>query len=109
MTILDDGTQYAVAHKIMIENQQLIQGTNDLYINERIKELSLNTQEESESDFTIKITHLLMQTLLYLQAYPENLSQSSSSNVSRNRRKGSNQNQMLSPNLIGRNYQVKNK
>jgi hypothetical protein len=107
MSILDDGTQYAVSHKIILENQQLVQGANNMYINEKMRSLNLNIQEEKESDFTIKVTNLLMQTLLYLQAYPENLSQSSSSNVSRNARKGSNQKQMLSPNLIGKNYQVK--
>jgi hypothetical protein len=107
MTILDDGTQYAVSHKIVIENQQLIQGNNNMYINEKIKEFDINVKEEEESDFTIKITNLLMQTLLYLQAYPENLIKESSGNVSRNRRKVNTQKQILSPNIIGKNYQVK--
>jgi hypothetical protein len=105
MTILDDGTQYAVAQKIIIEDQQLIQGENNMYINEKVKEININIQEEKEADFTSKITSLLMQSLLYLQSYPEN--QSSSDHVSRNRRKGNHQKQMLNPNIIGKNYQVK--
>jgi hypothetical protein len=107
MTILDDGTQYGVSHKIMMENQRLIQGRNDMYINEKIKELDINVQEEAEADFTNQVTHLLMQTLLYLQAYPDNLIKENSSNLSRKGGKRSNQKQILTPNIIGQNYQLK--
>lgn len=116
MTILEDQSQYAINHGLVMEENELILYNDSFYVEEEIlKNSGKNTNTKSEDEFTQKINQILLQTLLYLQLQnDEQISEevvTSSSRISpkKNQKQKLSKKQKLNPTIIGENYRIKKK
>ncbi|MEA5536790.1 hypothetical protein [Crocosphaera sp. XPORK-15E] len=104
-TVLEDRTQYGVNRHLTITDDELIEESYDMHINTILQDDGKNIDTKSEKEFSDRVTILLLQTLLYLQLKPNQLTESI--NTDSTRKKKISKKQKLSPYIIGEDYQVK--
>ncbi|MDV3002517.1 MAG: hypothetical protein N5P05_004172 (plasmid) [Chroococcopsis gigantea SAG 12.99] len=105
-TMLDDGTQYGIGRRLSPDKSWKNE-TGDVYINERIEDMGLSINTKTETEFTNKVTDILLQTLLYLQLAgdrrPNEYAQADSSRLKQKLGK----NHRFEPYIVGKEYQPK--
>lgn len=102
-TILEDSTQYAISRKV--NDEKFPQKTDEFYINELIEAAGRCIDTKTETEFTDKVTSILLQTLLYLQLAPEQPGDYLKATATHKQKLG--KNHRFEPHVIGKEYQLK--
>lgn len=104
-TMLEDGTQYGITRSLS-PNQSWKNETGDVYINERIEDMGLSIDTKTESEFTDKVTDILLQTLLYMQLASDRPNEYTQGDSSRTKQRLG-KNHRFEPYIVGKEYQPK--
>jgi hypothetical protein len=109
LTVLDDGTQYAVNHPISIKDEQLELETTEqrIHINEILQYDGKNIETTTEEEFTGKVSKILIQFLLYIQLHKETIlayNQETDKAIGNKKRS---KKEKLQPLIIGEGYKIK--
>lgn len=106
-TVLDNGTQYVINRIIELVDNNFSYDTENLFIDNTITDEDKLQEIETEATFTQKVTDLLIQTLLYLQLKPDLIGEQLLPPAGTQSVIIAKKNSKLSPNILGKDYQVK--
>jgi hypothetical protein len=106
-TLLDDGSQYGFNHSLKLIDHQLNYQDDQVFINEIINYYERNTDTQSETEFTNKVTELIIQTLLYLQIQSQSIIPSTPVTSRSKSSPKISKKQRLQPTIIGLDYRIK--
>lgn len=108
LTVLDDGTQYAVNQAISIKDNELeIDTEHKIYINQILKYGGKNIETATEEEFTENVSKILIQVLLYLQLHKDVVTTYNAEIDKLVGSKKRSKKEKLPPLIIGENYKIK--